>query len=253
MYPILARYGPIILYSYTVAIGSGILAGFGVTAWLARKYPLPYWPDAFLATLVSGFIGGRIGFIITQWSYYQERPSETGQIWQGGLNYHGALLAGLLGLWGWCTWQKRPFSLYAGLFAPAYALVSSFGWLACWLEGCGYGREAVVGLLTADLPDNFGIFAVRYQAQLIGLVLSLGFFLLLLRLYHQWPPARTFWFTQSGLSLGQMVVNLFRGDPSFTIQQIRIDTLINGSLALTSLLLLQYSRKHHLGENAKEH
>ena len=37
---------------------------------------------------------------------------------------------------------------------------TTFGWLACYAEGCGHGREALLGPLTADLPDTFGVFVM---------------------------------------------------------------------------------------------
>lgn len=79
----------------------------------------------------------------THWAYFAENPGEIGLVWRGGLSYHGVLIAGLLGTWGWLRWQGRSFGYYADLLAPALALASSFGWLACYLAACAYGRFVV--------------------------------------------------------------------------------------------------------------
>ena len=252
MYPILGRYGPFFLYGYSVALGLGLVASLGLTAWLARDKTRPDWIDGGLLSLVAGVLGGRIGFVLGQWAYFMERPSEITNIWQGGLSYHGALLAGLFALWLWCWWGKRPFYAYAALFAPALVLLNVFGWLACYLEGCGYGREAVLDgtfwlhWLTADLPDDFGVFGLRYQTQLVGVLLSL----LVLGLVWWWgngryPSLRLFWFTLFALSTTHTLLHFSRGDVT------SLNLTLNVTFALLSLLLLQYARRNNITENYK--
>lgn len=249
MYPILGRYGPFFLYSYTVLMGLGLFAGIGVSAWQARRGWWPDWLDGLLSSLAVALVGGRAGFVLAQWGYFQERPSEMWQVWLGGLSYHGALLAGLSGLWVWCAWRGRPFERLASLLAPGFALASAFGWLACWLEGCAYGREASSGLLTAALPDTFGVFAVRYQTQLMGLGLSLIIFFIALWRQPKWPAARSFWFTLIGLSAGRMVVTLFRADAVLQVGQVRADTIADGAMALAFLILLQYRSRTRISDS----
>jgi len=250
MYPILGRYGRFFLYSYTVLIGLGIIAAIGLTAWQARRQArandgwVAGWFDGLLVSLAAGLVGGRIGFIWVHREYFQQRPAEAWQIWQGGLNYHGALAAGLLALAGWWAIHQRQrtsFSAYAGLFAPALALGSAFGWLACWLEGCAYGRETTHALWSATLPDHFGVFAVRYQTQLLGLGFSLIVFLLVIARHRHRQSGWLFWFTLFGLSFGRLVVSLWRGDDAPIISTIRLDTFLEATVAFMSLILLQYT------------
>ncbi|MFQ5401731.1 MAG: prolipoprotein diacylglyceryl transferase family protein [Anaerolineae bacterium] len=242
MYPILGRYGRFFLYSYTVTMGLGIAAGLWLTHRLARREPHADWPDGALASLAAGLLGGRLGFVMGQWTYFQERPGEVWQLWRGGLSYHGALLAGLLGLWLWRRQKKRPFTAYADLLAPGLALATSFGWLACWLDRCAFGRQTTLGLFAAGLPDNYGLFAVRYQTQMLGLTLSL---LVLLLVLWRRPRARAgalFGWTLLGLSTGHALVSLWRGDVVPLVGPVRIDTILDLALAITALMWLQYTR-----------
>jgi phosphatidylglycerol:prolipoprotein diacylglycerol transferase len=244
MYPIFGRYGPFFLYGYSVALGLGVIASLSVTVWLARDKARPDWLDGVLLSLLVGVLGGRLGFVLGQWEYFQERPSNIADIWQGGLSYHGALLAGLLVLWLWCVRGKRPFYTYAALLAPALALLNAFGWLACWLEGCGYGREAVLDgsfwrrWLTADLPDDFGVFGLRYQTQLVGMVLSLLIWGLAWWGNGRVSPPRLFWFTLFALSTIHLLLYFWRGDVT------NINFILNAALALLSLILLQYPKRN---------
>lgn len=240
MYPILARYGPFFLYSFMVVLSAGIFISLGVAAWQSRRRQAGMaWVDTFLAGLAAGLVGGRIGFVWLEWAYFRERPYEIIQLNNGGLTYHGALLGGLLGAWGWCAWRKRSFLQDADLLAPALALLSGFGWLACWLDGCGYGREAPAGsLLAGSLPDHLGIFAWRYQTQMLGVGLSLLVFVLALF----WSRRSRFFAVFLAISLGRVGIGVWRGDTAVAIATFRLDTLLDAALAILSLILLQYSR-----------
>jgi phosphatidylglycerol:prolipoprotein diacylglycerol transferase len=245
MYPILGRYGPFFLYSFTVVLGAGIAAGIGLAVWQTHRRNVPDdWLDGILWALLVGLLGGRVGFVAGEWTYFQERPSEIAQLWRGGLSYHGALLAGLIGYWGWCRWRKRPFPQAAALLAPAFALSSAFGWFACWFEGCAYGREALPGSrLASALPDAFGVFTWRYQTQLLGVGFALVVFLIALHWQRRNFSPMVFWFVLGTLSLGRAAITLLRGDPAPLWGQIRIDTILDGMLAILFLILLQYQRK----------
>ena len=250
MVPIFGRYGPFFLYGYSVALGLGLVAGLGLTAWLVRTKAHSGWVDGALLGLVAGVMGGRLGFVVGQRVYFRERPFETLDIWQGGLSYHGALLAGLLALWLWCVWGKRPFYTYAALFAPTIVLLNAFGWLACYWEGCAYGREAVLDgtvwlrWLTADLPDDFGVFGLRYQTQLVGILLSLLVFAVVWwGANGRWSPPYLFWFSLFALSIIHTLLYFGRGGVT------NVDLTLNVGLALLSLILLQYSKRTNLSES----
>jgi prolipoprotein diacylglyceryltransferase len=243
MFPILARYGSIFIYSYTVMLATGIILGIGLTAWMNRNNHSWAWFDAVLVILIGAILGGRLGFVFLRWDYFQEELSESWQITQGGLSYHPALLAGLCALFLWTIFKKQSFYKLSALLAPAFILVMAFGWGACWLEGCAYGQETVLGPLAADLPDNFGVFAIRYQSQLVGLVLSLLLFILIIWIGRRIKPGVIFWFTIGAVSLIHMLAGFLRGDPTTHIGNMRLDLFVDGLLVFISIILLQFEAK----------
>ncbi|MFZ0547218.1 MAG: prolipoprotein diacylglyceryl transferase family protein [Candidatus Promineifilaceae bacterium] len=259
MYPILGRYGPFFLYSYTVVIGVGLAAGIGLSAWFIKKkedgqHPAPYpgWLDGLLVSLLVALVGGRIGFVWANWDYFREVPEEMALVWQGGLSYHGAIVSGLLTLWLWSWWQRRrsragdssngdssnsvSFTSYAALLAPGFVLAHLFGWAACWLAGCAFGRETTIGWLTADLPDSFGVFAVRYQSQLLGLGLTAVVFVLALVLRRRLPEGPYWWLIFGLMSAAYGVVTLFRGDSMPLVGTFRVDTVLSAGLVVVSIV-----------------
>jgi phosphatidylglycerol:prolipoprotein diacylglycerol transferase len=255
VYPILGRYGPFFLYSYTILLAIGLVIGVAITAWLVQDDKRPYWLDSFLCSLFGSLVGGRVGFVVAQWGYYTERPSEIANFGQGGLSYYGALLGSLLGLALWCWRKKQPFAPTIALFTPALAIIHLFGWLACLLEGCGFGATAVLTnnplthWLTADLPDTFGVYDLRYQTQLVGMVLSLVVFLLVMRWGGKRPSVSHFYFVLCAFSLIQFLISLWRGDTVPLINNIRSDTFLSLIFALLSFILLQYSTKQNRDMN----
>ena len=240
MIPILARYGSIFIYSYTAMLATGILLGIGLTAWLRGHDRSINWFDAMLVILVGAIIGGRLGFVFLHWGYFQERITESWQFSQGGFNYHTALLVGLLALWLWAILKRESCYQIGAILAPAILLVMVFGWGACWLEGCAYGRESELSLWSTDLPDDLGVFAVRLQSQLIGMLLAVLFFFLVLWLYRKINPGYLFWFALGALSLIHLLVGFLRGDPTIIIGNLRLDLIIDGILIGISIILLQY-------------
>jgi prolipoprotein diacylglyceryltransferase len=118
------------------------------------------------------------------------------------------------------------------------ALASFFGWAACWYEGCAYGRETVLGPLAADLPDAYGVFALRYQSQLVGGLLSLLAALLLVWRQQRRPGGRNFWLALLLISASRALVSLLRGDAAPLVGGYRLDTLLEVGVAAAALLAL---------------
>lgn len=242
MVPILARYGPFFLYTFTVVVGLGILAGIGLCAWQARSQPLPRWLDVLLVCLIAGIVTGRFLFVLWNWDYYRQQPAEIWQVWRG-LDEQGALVGAVLALAGWCAVRRRDFYTYAGFFTPAGVLFAAFLWLACWFDGCAYGRETLIGLLAADLPDVFGVYAVRYQTQLAGTVFCLAAFFLVWRLRRRLSAPRLFWLALLLVAIARLLIVPFRGDSVPLVGPWRVDMVIDGIvliLAVTGIIMARH-------------
>lgn len=233
MAPIIGRYGPFFLYSYTVVLGLGVLCGLALVAW---QRPRPGWADTLLFSLTIGLIGARAGFVLTNTAYYTTNTAEIAQFSQGGLSYHAGFLSACLASIGWCWWHKQNWAELAGLVAPSLTLAHAFGWLACYLEGCAYGQATFIGWLAADLPDSLGVFAVRYQTQLFGVLLSLLVFGLVWFGRTRLRPGHLFALTLFLISTGRVLISPLRDDPTLFINTLRLDTLLDASLMIISLI-----------------
>ena len=251
MVPILGRYGPFFFYSYTAILGSGLLLALGLTRGLARERIASAWWHGVVLALAAALLAGRAGFVASRPDYYRLHPGEIGWIWQGGLSYHAALPASLLTLWWWCRRHGLSFYRLAALLAPGALLWGAAGWLACYLEGCAYGRETTLGWLAADLPDSFGVYAVRYQTQLLGAAAFLVLALAIWRARQTVRPDVLFWLALALASGARALLSLSRGDPVAELAGWRLDTVADGVLAIAAaaLLLATAARRGSLRED----
>lgn len=246
VYPILARTRFFFIYSYTAVIILALLLTLFIMWRRAHSSTVTDWFNGVLFALAGAVIGGKLTFILTQTGYYAERPSELGTPWPIGLTYHGVWAGGLVGVWLYGRFTPNSASTWLSLLAPALPLLFTFGWLACWLEGCAFGAETTFGWLSANLPDHLGVFAVRYRTQLLGIISGLLIGLWAWR-RGMGRDGRLFWSLTAQFSLAHGIITLLRGDTVLTFGKIRIDTVLDTFLFVTALLLIQYA--HQLEKN----
>lgn len=244
MKPYFGNLGPIPIGSYTVLLDLAIIAGLVVLAWRGqRREGRPgAWVDAGLAALVAGVIGGRLGHVAIHWAYFVEHPAEIYRIWQGGLNWHGAIASGLVGLL--VTARLRGVDWRGALDALAFVLpvgvALTFG--GCLLARCAYGREVASladysGLVAAELPDLYGLVAPRLLSQ--GFGIALGAILLLIG----WGLSRLikregvmFWLVLALLALGVFAIGYTLGDTLPAVGPLRLDQVLDLTVAVASLI-----------------
>jgi prolipoprotein diacylglyceryltransferase len=158
-----------------------------------------------------------LAHVLANHAYYVERPSEIILPLDGGLSFHGGLVAGLVAvaILSLIGLPKGPGS-FKRLLVVAGALIVPVsigllgGWLACLLRGCAYGRAVPPPqrFFTPDWPDLFGVHAFRLPSQALGVALALAL-LLTARLWMRRPGLFLI-----VLGLGDWAISTTRGDLS---------------------------------------
>jgi len=253
MYPTLFSIGRLNIATYTVLLDLGLILGLVLTYWEGRRQigngTLAL--DLGLWAVIGGIIGGRIGYVATHWSAFSEDWSRILRLWEGGLSFHGAFLSGLLVLFLFAEFHRADkgavsFRQWGDIVTPGLALGITFGWAACLMAACAYGRLGE-GWGYTLLPDIYGIEAPRFATQVAGLFFSLGLSVTFWLLRRHWPfPGAAFLMFVLIYFAGHFFLEFSRGDEAIYVGPWRLSQLVDLALALAAavgLLLLWWKTR----------
>jgi phosphatidylglycerol:prolipoprotein diacylglycerol transferase len=193
--------------------------------------------DAALVALLAGLLGARIGYVVTHWGYFSQRPEEALYFWQGGLSWAAGAFGALIGLAVYILVSRRSFWKHMDLLAIPAAVVASAAWLGCLIDRCAYGLRTTPGFFTPPAPDMIGNIAARWPTQALGGLLSLIIVAVLYWLSQlELRPGMLGALSISLIALVALLLSFTRGDPMPAFAGIRWDGL--GSAAVLSLGLI---------------
>lgn len=158
MHPVLVELGSLTIHTYGFLIAVGFLVAVAVIKRLAlrsqlsveRVLDLTFW------SLLVGFIGARLLFVITRLDFFASNPAAIFRVWEGGLVFFGGPLA-VIPFVIWYTRRYRmAFWRVGDALIPGLTVAHAFGRLGCLASGCCYGRptDAPWGIrLHSELVD----------------------------------------------------------------------------------------------------
>jgi phosphatidylglycerol:prolipoprotein diacylglycerol transferase len=179
MHPIIAKIGPLYVYSY----GMMVAIGFALATLLAYRHAADFGInkdriiDLGIVMLISGIVGARIVYVALNFQYYMRNPLEVVNLTKGGLVWYGAFIFGLIAAILFAKRTKISFWTGADLYAPYIALAQAFGRIGCFLNGCCYGGASPDGFVLGVLFP--GESAPRYPAQVFSAIALLIIFAIL--------------------------------------------------------------------------
>jgi len=243
MPPLYLTFGSWTVQTFTLALAIGITLSAAIG--LRRSQQPGRTADLYLGALVGGVIGARVFHILLNWDYFAGNFNESFDLRAGGLDWHGAVLGGLFGLWivakisskfrvpsSESKTQSSTLSTQHSVLSTlifALPIIGFAGWYGCMAAGCGYGREVdslanYPAWSVTESHDVFGIVAPRFNTPLFGMVLcGVVLLMILLLTWRGWIPKSRFWFGLALLSLGMFVIGFFRGDHAQVLLGLRLD------------------------------
>ena len=241
MHPIIAKIGPLYVYSY----GLMVAIGFAVATLLAYKHADDFGInkeriiDLGIVMLTGGIIGARIVYIAMNFQYYLRNPLEIINLTKGGLVWYGAFIFGLIAAAWFVRKNRINFWTAADLFAPYIALAQAFGRIGCLLNGCCYGSAAPSGFILGVVFPEESI--LRYPTQLFSAIALLLIFIVL----RIWQKKRHFngeIFLGYGLlySMKRFGMEFFRGDNPRILYGLTISQLISAVIFIVCSGLFIY-------------
>jgi prolipoprotein diacylglyceryltransferase len=237
------------IFSLTLAIG--VLLGLFRLAHHTPGHQLHQRFNTAIWVLISAFAGGRIGYVLVQWPYYQNHPLEIPQVWLGGMYWPGALAGGILTLAIVAIVTQGNLGKLADALLPLLSLTTATVWLGCWLSGVAYGPE-IDAWWALPARDIWGDVADRLPVQILAALLNLLLFWGIDRLWVRgWRqiPGLAASLGLAGSSLIQLGASLLRVDPAPRWNGISLDIWLSSGFVILSIIttfisLLLSKRKH---------
>jgi phosphatidylglycerol:prolipoprotein diacylglycerol transferase len=166
--------------------------------------------DLTLVILAGGLVGARLMHVLYEEpAWYHDHPADILRVWNGGFVYWGGAMGAGLAAYTYCTLRRIPFLFMADLAALPISLAYSIGRMACFFNGCCYGRHC-------DLP--WAVFMngeYRHPTQLYASFWELGSLAVLVVLQPRLTKVsgRLFGTWLILHAMGRLVMEQFRADP----------------------------------------
>ncbi|MDY7000612.1 MAG: prolipoprotein diacylglyceryl transferase, partial [Thermodesulfobacteriota bacterium] len=139
--------------SHSVPLKSGLISWSWRSPWPFPCFTRPAGPkkilpekardfgNMLLVMYLSALVGFRlfyVAFVLPD--YFLTHPLEIFKVWKGGFVAYGGLFLPVAVFMVWVRWKKMPALLTADILAPAIVLVFVVARIACFLNGCCFGK-----------------------------------------------------------------------------------------------------------------
>ncbi|HDZ6100389.1 TPA: prolipoprotein diacylglyceryl transferase [Staphylococcus aureus] len=248
--PVAFNLGPLSVRWYGIIIAVGILLGYFVAQRALVKAGLhkDTLVDIIFYSALFGFIAARIYFVIFQWPYYAENPSEIIKIWHGGIAIHGGLIGGFIAGVIVCKVKNlNPFQI-GDIVAPSIILAQGIGRWGNFMNHEAHGGPVSRAFLEQLHLPNFIIENMYINGQyyhptfLYESIWDVAGFIILVNIRKHLKLGETFFLYLTWYSIGRFFIEGLRTDSLMLISNIRVAQLVSILLILISISLIVYRR-----------
>lgn len=248
--PVAFNLGPLSVRWYGIIIAVGILLGYFVAQRALVKAGLhkDTLVDIIFYSALFGFIAARIYFVIFQWPYYVENPSEIIKIWHGGIAIHGGLIGGFIAGVIVCKVKNlNPFQI-GDIVAPSIILAQGIGRWGNFMNQEAHGGPVSRAFLEQLHLPNFIIENMYINGQyyhptfLYESIWDVAGFIILVNIRKHLKLGETFFLYLTWYSIGRFFIEGLRTDSLMLTSNIRVAQLVSILLILISISLIVYRR-----------
>ncbi|HFO2200275.1 TPA: prolipoprotein diacylglyceryl transferase [Staphylococcus aureus] len=248
--PVAFNLGPLSVRWYGIIIAVGILLGYFVAQRALVKAGLhkDTLVDIIFYSALFGFIAARIYFVIFQWPYYVENPSEIIKIWHGGIAIHGGLIGGFIAGVIVCKVKNlNPFQI-GDIVTPSIILAQGIGRWGNFMNHEAHGGPVSRAFLEKLHLPNFIIENMYINGQyyhptfLYESIWDVAGFIILVNIRKHLKLGETFFLYLTWYSIGRFFIEGLRTDSLMLTSNIRVAQLVSILLILISISLIVYRR-----------
>ena len=243
--PVIFHLGPLSVRWYGLMYVLGFLASYYLVRRQIRETHYQQLDDHFenlnMVLILSVILGGRLGYVFFyNFSYYLAHPLEIPATWSGGMSFHGACLAVLLGGGIYCWKKSINYWQAADIYAATIPIGLGLGRVGNFINGELFGRVtdvpwAMVFPGGGPLPRHP---SQLYEALLEGVLLFIILWSVRQKPWQKcryWPHGSIFSLFLAGYGCIRIVVENFR-EPDQQIGYL-LDFITMGQL-LSSIMVL---------------
>ncbi len=248
MHPILLKLGPITIYTYGAFVFLGVVAFYFVCKRQTSKEGIPKedFSNIFFWTLIWGFLGARLTYILVEWQWFLNNPFSV-IFSRSGFVFYGGVIFGILTLYILAKKHKLNFLNFADIAALGIPLGHAFGRIGCFFYGCCYGKaiNSKWGVLfPAESPAGFeGVKVIPTQLYSAFFLVLIFIFLLILKKHKRFNGQILLSY---GICYGvfRFIIEFYRGDPRGGFFFLSTSQFIALIVIITSVFLfLRWQRR----------
>jgi prolipoprotein diacylglyceryltransferase len=243
MNPVVFQFGSIEIHAFTAWIMGGallctlilmsVLIRHG-SRWLASL-------DVVVAMIVLGVVGARAGHVWLNWAYFSEHTDQIGNLANGGLDWHGAVVFGLFAAIMVAIVRRVPAIALFNALALVLPIAALAGWLASGTANAVYGVEVRTladfpAWLATEAQDIYGAVAPRINVLPIGVLWSTIILVTaIVFTARNWFNGSRLWLILAIFAIGTGMIGFFRADYVPVWFGRRADQIMDFALALTAM------------------
>jgi phosphatidylglycerol:prolipoprotein diacylglycerol transferase len=243
--PVVYRIGSLEIHAFTAWIGIGVAAGIAIALGAAalRRERLFPWLDTSIGAAIGGVVGARAFHVWLNWDYFSAHTDQITMLSTGGLDWHGAIFGGMIGLVITARLRRVPLRPLIDALALALPIGAAATWMACGAANCGYGLEVQTladypQWLVTESPDVYGITAPRLNLPPVGILLAAIVLLVVVVMTAlRWLTGLRLWLALTLYALGMAVISFFRAEYVPMWFGRRADQVLDLAVALVAILI----------------
>jgi len=261
MHSVCFKIGWLPIHWYGVMLATGFLAGLINWTLLGRKEKkdFNFCSDLLFWIMVSGILGGRLAYVLSNIEYYRNNPISAIFVWEGGLIYYGGFIGAAIAVFVFAKLRKQHLLTLYDFVIVSVPLAHVFGRIGCFLNGCCHGR-IYDGFLTIKYPAKSPAWwtqiydekITRFSSsslpvipvQLYEAALNLALYLILVFAYrHKKHEGSTTAIYFLLYPFARFWLEFLRGDERMTWMGLSVAQLVSIILILIGIILLWHSQK----------
>ncbi|RMG79765.1 MAG: hypothetical protein D6712_19185 [Chloroflexi bacterium] len=255
--PVIAPFisiGPYTFNAFTFFTSLAILLTGGWIIWRAPQKRGHYF-DALIVGLATGIFIARLVHIALNWSYFAYHTDELLRLDRGGLDWHGAVVGAWLGIRLVRHWRPIAQEHLWNKLAIGAILLSVSAWTGCYATGCAYGAEVssladYPAWLVWEAQDIFGIFAPRYNVQVLGIGASIvALACMTLVAWRGWLQQRRIWLAIAMIAGIHFILGFLRGDYALEVLGLRAEQWLDIGFITMCVWQIVKPVKRHRADN----